>query len=189
MRIGILMLAAGQSRRFGSDKRTAQLPSGNTLLRQSLQNALGSGLPVAVCVRPGEESLATAHGAQALVCTEADLGMGHSLAQGIVQLPPWDAVLIALADMPEIQPATFCTIARAIMPETICQPMYHERPGHPVGFSKHFFPALTALRGDVGARRVIEQQAAALIKIPLDDPGIVRDIDTPADLPPRPLST
>ena len=58
MSVGILILAAGSSRRFGSDKRRVLLANGKRLLQQSMENALASGLSVAVAVREGEEDFA-----------------------------------------------------------------------------------------------------------------------------------
>jgi len=52
--------------------------------------------------------------------------------------------------------------------------------GHPIGFGADFFAGLTALDGDEGARRLIDP--AKLIRIETDDAGILRDVDTPADL-------
>ena len=54
--------------------------------------------------------------------------------------------------------------------------------GHPVGFSRALRVELAAIDGDEGARAVIARHRDALIAIEVDDPGIVKDIDTPSDL-------
>lgn len=186
MTTGVLMLAGGQSRRFGSDKREAKLGDGNTLLIASANNALASGLPLLVCLRPGDEALATTLtnlGAGTVFCSQAADGMGRTLAQGIAQLPPWETALIVLGDMPFIDPATYCKVASSTSHGAICQPCYQGQPGHPVGFSHTFFPDLGRLHGDEGARSVLKQNEEAVLRLPVDDPGILRDIDLPADLP------
>ncbi|MEP5567221.1 MAG: nucleotidyltransferase family protein [Halioglobus sp.] len=185
MTAGILILAAGQSRRFGSDKRNALLPCGQPLLARSVERALASGLPVIVCLRVDDQALAQtlqSAGASTLFCPEADLGMGATLAYAITRISGWDSVLIALGDMPNIKPATFCKAATAIHPGQICQPTYKGTSGHPVGFSKHYFAEIARLGGDSGARKLIEKHEQALVCLPVDDPGILSDIDTPADL-------
>lgn len=180
------MLAAGSARRFGSDKRQAVLADGRSLLLTSTGNAVASGLPLMVCLGPGDEALLQpleALGAGVIFCSDAALGMGHTLAQGIIQVSGWDGALIALADMPFIQPATICKVASNVAPGSICQPTWQGQPGHPVGFSRTFFPALARLQGDEGARSVIKKNGEALLRLPVDDSGIVRDIDRPADIP------
>jgi molybdenum cofactor cytidylyltransferase len=53
-----------------------------------------------------------------------------------------------------------------------------------VAFAGRLHGELAALSGDEGAKRVVEAHAASLVKIPVGDPGVVRDIDRPADLAP-----
>lgn len=185
MNTGILLLAAGQSQRFGSDKRNALLPCGQPLLLRSTERALGSGLPVLVCLRVDDQALAQqleSLGASTLFCPQADLGMGATLAYGIARLPDWDSVLIALGDMPNIKPASFCKVATATFPGQICQPTHNGTCGHPVGFSKDYFAEIARLGGDSGARQLIKKYGDALVNLPVDDPGILSDIDKPADI-------
>jgi molybdenum cofactor cytidylyltransferase len=61
----------------------------------------------------------------------------------------------------------------------IVQPTLDDVPGHPVGFSADLFAALQALEGDEGARRVLHSHADAVLRVAVDDPGILRDLDTP----------
>ncbi|MEH6586127.1 MAG: nucleotidyltransferase family protein [Halioglobus sp.] len=185
MTTGILLLAAGSSRRFGSDKRKALLPNGQTLLSHTVRQALRSGLPVMVCLRGDDTELADQLqnlGASTLLCPVADEGMGSTLAYGVKHLPDWDRLLIALGDMPDIIPATFCKAAAALDTDDICQPCLNGTPGHPVGFSRAYFAQLAKLEGDSGARTVLRKNGEAVIRFPVDDPGIVRDIDRPVDI-------
>ncbi|MGH8707927.1 MAG: hypothetical protein ACREVD_07710, partial [Burkholderiales bacterium] len=61
---------------------------------------------------------------------------------------------------------------------------WRARRGHPVGFAGHLRGALEGASGDEGARRVLDAHAAELVKLPVGDPGAIRDIDRPADLAP-----
>ncbi|NIR61750.1 MAG: hypothetical protein GWO02_20815, partial [Gammaproteobacteria bacterium] len=54
--------------------------------------------------------------------------------------------------------------------------------GHPVGFAARFRDELLACRGDTGARVLLERQAERLVTFATDDPGVLADVDTPADL-------
>ena len=106
--------------------------------------------------------------------------MGASLAAGVAARPQAGGWIIALADMPWIAPETITQVANAVDPHG-CVALFHAgQRGHPIGFGADFFAGLTALDGDEGARRLIDP--AKLISIETDDAGILRDVDTPADL-------
>lgn len=184
MKCGILLLAAGWGRRFGADKRQARLSNGRTLLQQTVAQLRCTGLPLRVCLRPGDDPLYDGfEAAEVLVCPGAQQGMGVSLAEGVAQVPgDWDAVLVALADMPCIRPATVQAVTAALQPEGIVVPVYRGQRGHPVALHRHWFAALRALRGDRGARAILEAAGDACRWLPVVDPGVVQDVDRREDL-------
>ena len=182
MTVGVLLLAAGSSRRFGSDKRFAQLPDGRTLLNATLENFLQSGLPLRVCLGADDSALATTldkRGIEVVVCQRSAEGMGATLAEASGGLEDWSAVLVALADMPLIRPGTISRIATVAAPKQIVVPSFEGQQGHPVAFGSHFFNLLTQCKGDRGARWVIDGHPQAVSELAIDDPGILRDVDTP----------
>ncbi|WP_205189845.1 NTP transferase domain-containing protein, partial [Burkholderia sp. LMG 13014] len=83
---------------------------------------------------------------------------------------------------PWIAASTYETVTRALDADgaSIVAPAHRGVRGHPVGFSAHHFDALAALDGDTGARALFASAPVKLLDV--DDPGIVRDVDTPADL-------
>mgnify|MGYP003739742675 CR=1 FL=1 len=126
---------------------------------------------------------------QLLVNPNPDEGMGGSLRLAAEALPPdTEAVVIGLADMPEIAPGTISALIAAWRPlgiRGIVAPEFDDRRGHPVIFGAGHFPALRELSGDQGARSVIQRCAADLLLVPVDDPGVIVDLDTPSDLEAR----
>ncbi len=183
--VGIL-LAAGASTRFRADKLLHPLPAGLPIAVASLRN-LRAALPrVIAVVRPGTarlEQLLRADGAEIAVCERAADGMGASLGQGIRAAPDADAWIIALADMPFIRPQTIRLVAeRLAAGAALAAPRWRGERGHPVGFAARFRGELAALEGDEGARALLRAHGAALELIDCDDPGVVRDVDTLADL-------
>jgi molybdenum cofactor cytidylyltransferase len=66
----------------------------------------------------------------------------------------------------------------------IAAPYFRTRRGHPVGIGGRFYEQLIMLKGDEGARRLLADNERVLVKIPVGDPGVVRDIDRPEDLAP-----
>lgn len=205
-----ILLAAGRSRRFGSDKRTHRLPDGRTVMAHSLDKLLQACDRVWIVLHPDDPADILLAGlassskliADAVGCgrvhvhfaNEADLGMGHSLSSvcrclsTIAQTPSGadssiTGVLVALADMPFIAPATFSAVKAALAGgATIAAPIHGVRRGHPVGFHPTWLDALSNSTGDEGARQLLGAQAHRITLIPVDDSGIHQDIDHPADL-------
>ena len=108
--------------------------------------------------------------------------LGGTLAEGVGHISGWDGVLLALADMPWIKPDTYQLVAAQLPPGKICVPVHKGRYGHPVGFSSDFYMELASLGGDTGARRLLQRFAERVVKLPLNDAAIHKDIDTPSDL-------
>ncbi len=188
MIIGIL-LAAGSSSRFGEDKLLAVIPGLGavaTSSARSLRPAVDRALAV---VRPGNPELLellTHEDVRISVFPGAKDGMGASLAHGVAEEPLASGWVIALADMPFVRPQTVARItARLRAGALIAAPILRGRRGHPVGFNKILLPELMALTGDEGARSVLARHQPEIDLVECDDPGILLDIDSPADLNPR----
>ncbi|MEP7276265.1 MAG: nucleotidyltransferase family protein [Betaproteobacteria bacterium] len=193
MRIVGILLAAGKGARFGGEKLLATLAcdDGDTLAGTAVGVAacrhLVAALPDSIAVvRAGDAALAralAAEGARVIECARADEGMGASLACGVGAARDADGCVVALADMPWIRPATILAVAAALSAGAeIAAPVHSGRRGHPVGFLRRHFAALAALRGDEGARAIVEAHSDALCAIDVDDPAVLRDVDRPADL-------
>jgi molybdenum cofactor cytidylyltransferase len=92
---------------------------------------------------------------------------------------------VALGDMPFVRPSSIAAVRDALAGgAALAAPFWRTRRGHPVGISGSFHQDLLALRGDEGAKALLAANAARMGKIPVGDPGVIRDIDTPADLAP-----
>jgi molybdenum cofactor cytidylyltransferase len=198
---GILLLAAGFSRRFGDDKRRRSLADGTPLLLASLGSYARVFPAVTVVLRPEDDDLAEAVGeadtaakVRVVRCPEAVLGMGHSLACGVAACRDWTYLFVGLADMAWIRQDTLTRLRDAMADgadadrigadrERIVVPVYRGTPGHPVGFGAHYLPALAALTGDTGARSVVTSARHPPLRIDVDDAGVLRDADRPEDLP------
>ena len=61
----------------------------------------------------------------------------------------------------------------------ICVPVFERKRGHPVLWPARYFPEIERLRGDVGARALLDRHADALVLVPVGDAGVLRDVDTP----------
>ena len=192
--VGVL-LAAGRGSRFDAagvaNKLLAPLPDGTPVAVQAarhLKQALGdvvAVVPAAATHGAQVDQLAALlgdTGCEVLRCADAARGMGASLAAGVAARPQAGGWVIALADMPWIAPGTITQVANALDSHACVAPFHAGQRGHPIGFGADFFAGLTSLDGDEGARRLIDP--ARLVRIDSDDAGILRDVDTPADLAP-----
>lgn len=191
--VGILM-AAGRGRRFDPQGLRNKLlqpladAGGEPVVAASARKLLAV-LPRVVAVVPPDDggvgALLASLGCEVTVCPDADSGMAASLTHAIRHaldvFSPVEAVLVALGDMPHLAPATLRALATALAQGAgVAVPVNAGRRGNPVGFGRIHFDALVALRGEQGARGLL--QANQVSEVGVDDPGIFRDVDTPADL-------
>jgi molybdenum cofactor cytidylyltransferase len=150
------------------------------------RNLIAAVPTVVAVVRPGDAALAaalSAAGARVIECPRADEGMGASLACGVQAAADADGWIVALADMPWIRPDTIARVATALTEGAIVAAPFHEGVrGHPVGFARACGLELAALAGDEGAKSVLAAHRQQLVRIDVDDPGALRDVDTPQDL-------
>jgi molybdenum cofactor cytidylyltransferase len=189
--VGIL-LAAGRGRRFdplGQRNKLLQVlpgPGGEPVAVASARKLLAVIPTVIAVVPPGDGgvgALLAAIGCEVTVCPDADTGMGaslvHALRHSLAKAP--DAWLVALGDMPHVASSTLSALADALAGGApVAAPVMDGRRGNPVGFGRVHLEALLALSGDQGARRLL--QSCPVTEIAVADPGIFRDVDTPADL-------
>ena len=192
-----ILLAAGRGRRFDPagvhNKLLQRLPGGELVVAASARTLLAVFPRVVAVVPPddgGVGDVLRRLGCEVTVCPDADGGMGLSLAHAIrhslqAQLhdkSPGQGWLVALGDMPFVAPSTLHALDAAVGEgAAIAAPLFEGRRGNPVAFGARHRDALLALDGDQGARRLLAGSPVAAIDVP--DPGILRDIDSPSDLP------
>jgi len=187
-----ILLAAGSSKRFGSNKLLQALPAGapeaGTPIGLAAAKHLLDALPESIAVvRPRAQKLGKLlrdAGCNTVVCKNAGEGMGTSLAAGVRAASEADGWVVALADMPFLRPETIRVIAKALSEgAAIAAPSYRGQRGHPVGFARRFLEELSSLHGDSGARTLLDQHPDWVTAHEVEDPGVLRDIDKPSDLP------
>jgi molybdenum cofactor cytidylyltransferase len=186
---GIVLLAAGMSGRLGTPKQIL-VYEGKTLLRHSVEAALGMGLqPVLVVLGANhsimEKELESLTGIRIVNNKEWEEGMASSIRCGVeaaMQMEKTlDGLIIMVCDQPfvntELLQALFLTQKKTGLP--VVASSYRDNPGVPALFHKSYFNQLLSLKGDTGARKLLKDQAehVALVHFPKGE----TDIDTIED--------
>jgi molybdenum cofactor cytidylyltransferase len=185
----LVVLAAGSGSRFaGPTHKLGQRLGDASVLGHVLRNALASHLPVVVVTTESLAGEALSSIAARDIVTVPDvgsagalpLGMGYSIAAGVGARPNASGWLILPGDMPLVRPSSLLAVAQALEQHPVAFAQHRGRRGHPVGFAAELYSELSVLAGDAGARRLVARYPSHAVE--LDDPGVLLDIDTEADL-------
>jgi len=183
--IGGVILAAGAGRRFGGPKQLASF-AGRPLLERPLRNVAACASvdsSIVVLGAHAERILERIdrHGAKPVICETWRQGQAESLRTGLEALGDAEAAVVVLGDQPLISPRAIERVVAARDGKAMAvRATYGGAPGHPVLLERAIFGALKRVRGDVGARAVLD--TVAVQEVACDDAGEPFDIDTPEDL-------
>jgi molybdenum cofactor cytidylyltransferase len=185
----IVVLAAGQGSRFsaptnGPSHKLEQGLGASTVLGTTLGHVIATGLPFVVVTTarlvPLASTLVARRDLVVVSELEARRGVGHSIAAGVSERPAAEGWLVLPGDMPMIRESSILAVAEVLSEHAVAFSQYRGRRGHPVGFASELYSELVALDGDEGARRIVARYPAQGVAV--DDPGVLVDIDTQADL-------
>ena len=188
-RCGLVILAAGASRRMGSPKQLIEI-DGSPLLVRAIKAALAAPVwPVVVVLGANAAAIRPVIAHLPVLVIENPAwpeGMASSIREGVGALRQFsrklDAAVLALCDQPGFSPATVESLlaAHRATGRGIVAARYAGRLGAPALFARGHFAALTALTGEEGARDLLNADPAQVAAVDL--PELARDLDTPADL-------
>ena len=189
-KIAAVVLAAGQSRRMGRDNKLLAVIDGKAMVARVVDAVLGSPVrPVVVVLgHQAEQVRAALSGRDVIFVVNPDYaeGLSTSLRTGVAALPAdTDGALVCLGDMPNVKPEHIDRLIAAFNPtegRAICVPTKDGKRGNPVLWAARFFPEMKTVAGDVGAKHLIGEHADLVREVPIDDPGVLLDIDTPQAL-------
>lgn len=186
--VEVLLLAAGASRRMGPRDKLLETIDGTPLLARSAAAMAASQADGVTVVLPPNAPKRTeairSLNLKTTIATDAAAGMAASLRAGLAALPKsTDAVIVALADMPDITAAHVDRLIAAYDPsenrEIVRALDETGRPGHPVLFARRFFESLANLTGDAGAKTLIRDAEEFVVDVPTPGLGASTDLDTP----------
>lgn len=183
--VGGVILAAGQSSRFGQPKMLMPW-RGKPILRHVAEAALEGGVnPLVVVSGAEEEGMQQACEGLPVVLVvnkEWETGQSSSMRKGLQALPDnTGAALFLLADQPFVSPALIKQIIerhQKILSPVIA-PRVGEQRSNPVLFDRVTFPDLLTVQGDRGGRALFDRYEISYVD--WDDANLLLDIDTPED--------
>jgi CTP:molybdopterin cytidylyltransferase MocA len=186
-RHGVVLLAAGRSRRLGVAKQLLEI-SGEPLVRRAARLALTTS-PLDAVVVTGDHAKTVEEALRGLAvrCVAAedfDEGMGRSLAAGLRYLDPaCAAALVVLCDQPALTAAHLARLVEAweAAPSSAAASGYAGTAGVPAVLPRAWFPRLMSTRGDRGARDLLREHAVDVRIVPDDRLGV--DVDRPEEMP------
>jgi molybdenum cofactor cytidylyltransferase len=180
-----ILLAAGQSTRFGRQKLLEPW-RGEPLVRKAARCFLEAGLRPLVAVVSPDPRLVEALAGLPLTTVEnahPENGISSSIAIGLRALPETtDAALIGVGDQPYLTAEVILELVHAFSPGRIIVPRWGDHRGNPPVFDRRFFPELLALDGDRGGQSVIAAHSESVIEVPLPA-RLGDDIDRPEEWP------
>jgi len=186
--VSAVVLAAGMSKRMGSIKQLLRIGE-KTLLETVLDHLRASRADDIVVVLGGSAEAirqqVPLNDARVVFNEEYRQGMGTSLRAGVSAIDSSsDAALIVLADQPFVRPDTIDQLIdcyRARKPQAAI-PVYKGFRGNPVLLDRSLFPEIMTLSGDLGCRAILGSHIENILRVPVDDVGVLLDVDTKADM-------
>ncbi|MHC5212086.1 MAG: nucleotidyltransferase family protein [Planctomycetota bacterium] len=185
-----LLLAAGRGARLGTPKALMDL-AGLSAMERCLDALREGGATELRCVLGPDmdeaAALAAARGAQVVVNPQPHRGQTTSLKAGLSAGPiTGDGFLLQTVDHPLVRPEDVRTLLSAFASRApdiaVVVPSVEGRRGHPGLYAAALAGEFLALDDDEPAHRVLRSRPARVLHVPMDDPWLVRDIDTPQDL-------
>jgi molybdenum cofactor cytidylyltransferase len=189
VKIAAILLAAGESRRMGYPKPLLRIGN-ESFISRTITIALGTASRVVIVlgahadrIRP---AIALGPGIRVVENPNYARGQLSSLKIGLAEAVAGetDAVIVHLADHPLVTPDTFRAVVEGYRKtrQPIVVARFHGRRGHPVIFDRSLFAELMAAPEEDGARVVVNADFQRVHCVDVEDPGVVLDLDTPADL-------
>ena len=201
-RVGALLLAAGQSTRYGTDNKLLSEYRGKPLIHHvaDLVTSISRFSEIAAITGHDAENVSACLSSYKITCYLNDQyasGMASSVQLGVSKLISNDAIMIFPSDMPNLTAQLITELldaqqsisignSESLMPEkpnaALIVPTHQRKRGNPVILLNRIFDAALRLKGDEGVRQVFSLYSKNIVDVEIDCPGIHQDIDLNSDV-------
>ncbi len=183
LRMGCVLLAAGEGKRFGGNKLLAKL--GDKPLLEHILTAVPKDDFCCCCIVAGDEdilALAKNHGIDGIINDRPEEGLARSIRLGIEQISDVDACMFLVCDQPMLKPDTISGMIRNYTKDTMLALSTKGKRGNPVIFPACLLGELKSLTPDQTGVDVINENAEILKLYDIDEGIELMDVDTKGDL-------
>jgi len=195
--ISAILLAAGESKRMQGENKLIKEINGMALIKHSVKNILGSAIDELIIVLGHEkvkiENIIEKNKKIKFIFNENyKTGISSSIKKGLGHISKKsEAFFICLGDMPDINQNIYNKLIKTrynynkkLIPEKkkeIIIPIFGEKDGNPILFSKFMKKEILGIDGDFGAKNIIEKNKNKILYVPIKSSGITIDFDTNED--------
>ena len=179
-KIAVILEAAGNSSRFGSNKLLHVMDDGRPMAASILEAARSVDAYKKILVTQYDEVAAMAPDFDVIRNDRPDLGISRSMQLGLEAAGDADAYMFCVCDQPGLTAATLKRLIKAYKKRTagIVSFAWQGKMCNPKIFSSRYREELMALSGDTGGRQIIASHADDLLLVEAESEDEVRDIDS-----------
>ena len=184
MMISAILLAAGQSKRMNDENKLTKEIQGIPLIKLSVKNILASSIDELIVVLGHQKEIVEKlidknEKIKFVFNKDFESGMASSIKMGLNNLSEkTEAFFICLGDMPMINQDVYNQLIRSRNNKEIIVPTYKGQQGNPILFSESMKSIIISIEGDIGAKKILEQNKDKILKVKIDDINITKDFNT-----------
>ena len=185
--ISAILLAAGQSKRMNGENKLTKKIQGSPLIKHSVKNILASSADELIIVLGYQKEIVEKlidknEKIKFVFNKDFESGMASSIKTGIDNLSDkTEAFFICLGDMPMVSPDIYNQLIKSKDNKEIIVPTYKGQQGNPVLFDKSMKEKVLDIRGDVGAKKILELGKAKILNLEINDQSIAKGFNTQDD--------
>ena len=182
--ISAILLAAGQSKRMNGENKLSKEIQGIPLIKLSVKNILASSIDEFIIVLGYQKEIVEKlidknEKIKFVFNKDFESGMASSIKTGLNNLSEkTEAFFICLGDMPMINQDVYNQLIKSRNNKEIIVPTYKGQQGNPILFSKSMKSIIISIEGDIGAKKILEQNKDKILKVKIDDINITKDFNT-----------
>jgi len=185
--ISAILLAAGQSKRMRGENKLVKKIDGIPLIKHSVENILSSSINELIIVLGYQkeiiEKLINKNKKIKFVFNkDFESGMASSIKVGLNYMSKnAEAFFICLGDMPMVKSDIYNQLIKSRNQKDILVPTYNNQQGNPVLFSKSMKEKITSIKGDVGAKKILELNKNKTLNLEINNKSIIKGFNTEED--------
>ena len=185
--ISAILLAAGQSKRMKGENKLTKKIEGIPLINHSIKNILDSSVDELIIVvgyqKESIEKLITKNEKIKFVFNkDFKSGMASSIKSGLNHISKnTGAFFICLGDMPMVNSGIYNHLIKSVSQKDILVPTYKSQQGNPVLFNKSMKKEIMKIKGDVGAKKILELNKDKILNLEINDQNITKGFNTQDD--------